>query len=138
VAAEAEKQNLPGPGAYNLSTDIRVTRKAISFSKTGTNIEKHVLKEETPGPGQYNVVKRPQTAIPVKRRPFNSTTGRFNKSNTNPDLAPGSYELEEVSSLVTAVKKKIAATPQHPFGSTVVRFVDRDKAILKVGIDPLM
>jgi hypothetical protein len=83
----------------------------------------------TPGPGAYYPefasLRRP---VVYKAQPFGSTTSRFDvseevKSKKMP--APGSYDLEEIDSLMSRIQKKSQITAfgrPKAFGSVSERF----------------
>ncbi|KAJ3025742.1 hypothetical protein HK097_006608, partial [Rhizophlyctis rosea] len=135
VVRREVKKGTPGPGSYEIKAPIeenlRRPRMRIRFGGSTPSHLSTINREQlkTPGPGayypEYALPLKPQ---PTKPQPFNSTTERFDdqsewKSAEIP--APGSYDVDEVDSLLTRIQKKASlgvGLRSKAFGSISDRF----------------
>ncbi|KAJ3037614.1 Sperm-tail PG-rich repeat-containing protein 2, partial [Rhizophlyctis rosea] len=135
IEKEERKKATPGPGAYQIKTPIEENlskpKNRIRFGGTETDRLTTINREQlkTPGPGsyypEYAQPLKPQTAKP---QPFGSTTDRFDDTaeyKTREVPAPGSYDVDEVDSIVSRVHKRVQLGVGHrskAFGSISDRF----------------
>ncbi|KAJ3324699.1 Sperm-tail PG-rich repeat-containing protein 2 [Blyttiomyces sp. JEL0837] len=138
IVAEAIKKGVPGPGAYDSKLVIHNPRLRGSnvpgFGSTSNHLNptNYIPPDQiyNPGPGtyypEYSNLHKPSS---IKAQPFGSTTSRFDgtdeaRSKSLP--APGSYDLEEIDSLVRRVQKRSQITSfgsrSKAFGSVSERF----------------
>ncbi|KAJ3245348.1 hypothetical protein HK104_007969, partial [Borealophlyctis nickersoniae] len=138
LVRDSLKKGTPGPGAYEIKAPIEAKlkekRNRIHFGGSGgdrTKTAEYINPEQmrTPGPGAYypefaEIVKPPT----VKSQPFASTTDRFDHSEEERSRAapaPGSYEVDQIDSILQRVHKRIqlgTGVPNRAFGSISERF----------------
>jgi hypothetical protein len=125
-------KSIPGPGAYEIKTPLseKPNKKGVTFGGEGHKGYLNQNQLENPGPGSYYPEHAESTkSHSSKTRPFGSTTKRFDheklKFNSMKVPAPGSYDVDQINSLVYGVQKRIETSSMNPaiaFGSFTERF----------------
>jgi hypothetical protein len=121
------KEHTPGPGEYDCTISSEaVTGKRPGFGSStvrpfhfpGKNSQND--KASVPGPGYYDVTFKNEPTSAPNRKPFLSSTERFEKVQLRENLGPGSYQID--NSFTSEIEAKAKLGNYGVFGSTTKRF----------------